>query len=1006
MERRDEQQQEEEAFEGDYTEGLESPGAPSPSLTIRRSRLLGKLNIGGGDAGISILCAPDGFGKTALLLQYLETVKSDPGRGVIRLIDAQGMEATELGKALLACGEELEPAMRPLVAIDNLPVLKDEELEQVVVLLRALRDHGLEVVVACRPDNAGFVAALGDSMKVGARQMTVQPREYSEWARVFSISNALDVYELTQGVPALVVQLRHMTSSRTGLEGLQKATVNLYRRVLEPMRRARDPLYRLGCFFLLVGKGSMTDFERVGMRIRQELLNRLARDYPIFGYDAETRTFCCMARGCEEMERLQKEIVGHRSAFLPKAMRMLMKANRVDDAVDLANRLLGTSGALEVIAQFPTEFALSGNAVYVHQIASRLSGEDIVQAPIGVVLAVYLSALTMGEYRLARAMCAALRRRANEIEGAIDAKSWAAAKALSGLWENCSGMQLPTMSDSYEHPEATGPTALLKAHQHIYHELISGAGEPAESAFPDDSKVAGENEIDLPRLLLACDRVLDTALHRAEPDSASNDERLQALADKLMDRRLAPFAARVRMVAATRRLLLAEPISDERAFTDAGTTAVRESDFATQLFCLLGEGWQALATNQVVNAQFRAQQVIKLADESQAFLISWAMLLERAAFVLNTSQIGIREEAELIDLSQEGLTPARSWCVALHLSAAHYDSELSAWYSLHKNLLLDARFCPLARLAMYAVGERADSIRRLLPRSVMMRYMLGDEPDRVKGGHFDVASDMDFVTIGQVNVNLFGGFRVERNGHVLTSDVWRRKKASVLAARLALVLGTFVGRRTITEELWPQVEYTRARESLYVTLSTLRSALGQQDVGPQYLLTQGDSVALNTEFVTSDTSRFDMLAREILLTRTGVSGRQVIESCLKLEQLYTGPVYVPDTGDAIFFVRARQMYLSRFVDCMLRGVDIAIKEEDLHSACWMVEAALRHEPVREDVVRAAMRVYDLSGRKREVVELYNGHLHYLEHEVNSAPDEETRQAYEEIIQRSRLAGIV
>mgnify|MGYP007124149059 CR=1 FL=1 len=57
---------------------------------------------------------------------------------------------------------------------------------------------------------------------------------------------------------------------------------------------------------------------------------------------------------------------------------------------------------------------------------------------------------------------------------------------------------------------------------------------------------------------------------------------------------------------------------DERAFVDGGTASVRCSDFAMQLYCLVGEGWQDLAVGQIVSAQFRAQQVKKLASPIKA----------------------------------------------------------------------------------------------------------------------------------------------------------------------------------------------------------------------------------------------------------------------------------------------------------------------------------------------------------------------------------------------------
>lgn len=984
--------QEEAAEEGEV-----APRAAGGELLIKRERLIHELDAHGGEGGATFVCAPDGFGKTALLLQYVAAVREDPARGAARVIDASTMDADALGRALQTCGDELDPKMRPVVAVDGLPPMEEDVMDQLAALVRALCEHGFRIVIACRPDGRAFMAKLGDSTKVGAQSLAVHPQEYAEWARAFRISNSLDVYRLTQGVPSLVSLLQTVTGARGGHERLGQGVADLYRAALEPLRRARDPLYRLACFFILLGEGSITDFERSNMRVRAELLQRVQHDYPIFGYRAETRTFSCMGADSEAMGALRREIAKRSSSFAPKAVRMLLRADRVDDAVSLAEELLGAEAALEVIAQFPEKFALSGNGSYVHAVVSRMSGEDLARAPVGVVLSVYLSALTMGEYRLAKAMCSTLQRRAYVIEANMDTGSWQIARAMSEVWKGCPGVELPMLSEAYERRPVKGPASLLHEHQRIYGTLIGGSGDlPAERHPVVDAEGADEG-IDVPGLLLMCDQLLDDALHGTVADPVATDQRLQRLVSELSARRLTPLAARVRMTAATCRIMSGLPVVDERAFTDAGTIAVRESDFPTQLFCFLGEGWQAMAVNQFVNAQFRAQQVIKLADPSQTFLQSWASILGRTAYLLNTSKVAIVEEAELIDVSETGVSSARAWEVALHLSTARFDSELSAWYSLHRDVLLDERFCPLARLAMSTLGERADPIRRLLPRRLGKRYLLGDESAQPKVQLFEVPGRPTFSAVGQVGINLFGGFHVERNGHTITDDVWRRRKTSVLAARLALSMGSFVSRRVLTEELWPDLEYSRARENLYVTASTLRSALGQQTGGPQYLITQGDGLSLNSEFISSDVGSFDLLAREILLKRNGIAGRQVIEACLKMEELYVGPLYVPDSGDSSYFLRMRRVYLSKFVDCMLRGIDVAIDEDDVHSATWMAESALRHVPAREDVVRSAMRVFDLAGRRREVVELYNSHLYYLEHELHAAPDNETRRIYEEIM---------
>ena len=91
---------------------------------------------------------------------------------------------------------------------------------------------------------------------------------------------------------------------------------------------------------------------------------------------------------------------------------------------------------------------------------------------------------------------------------------------------------------------------------------------------------------------------------------------------------------------------------------------------------------------------------------------------------------------------------------------------------------------------------------------------------------------------------------------------------------------------------------------------------------------------------------------------------------------------------------------------MMRGIATALELDDLPVASWLVEAALRQAPMREDVIRVAMRIFDKSGRRREVVELYNSHVHVLERELHALPEKETQMAYEAIIQREGAEALL
>lgn len=967
---------------------------------VVREHLLQELADRGASAGVTFITAPDGFGKTTLLNQYVLAVCSQTDRGAARIIDASCLDEGQLYESLKRVCEELEPRMRPLVAIDDMPLLGESALEVFPAFFRDMREKGFEFAIACRPNNRAIVEAMGDSHKIGPQGMSVRLKEYPNWARSLSISEELDVYKMTQGIPCLVACLARSSSALVDMERYADTAAELYRGVLVDLRRGRDSLYRTACLLVLGQSGSLRDFERAHMRIRSESWSRLVHDYPVFGVDIQHDRYACFASESHVMRELRRDIARIRPLFAVHAARVALSVGEEDRAVDLARMLEQPEDALGLIAERPDAFALSGNVAFVNESLQKRGDISSASAPVGLVLAMYASALVKGEYRTARLMAAEIHRRSDDIVKTVAPEVWMRIKALSHLWSGCPNIDLPELDPSFTHGRKDPVAEDLACHGRTYAELVGGRGEVAVAMCPYSlDEVTGES-VNVPHILRACDRVLADAFRGDTADARSVDRGLQKLADRLRGRGLAPVAMRVRMVAGVCRLLSGLAVIEERTFIDAGAMAVRARDFPTQLLCLVGEGWQELEVGHHVNALFRAQQVLKLADLAYGRVVAWARMLECCAFVLNTPRATLVGEASLLDMAQEAPTPVDAWVTVCKLAGARLLPELSAWCSLNKDQLLLPEAKVLGRQAIRALGDCARPIERMLPTCMppepALRVYEGDA-EVPRAGLVPELNE----NLGQFRISLFGGFQVARGGHILTSSIWRRKKACVLAARLVLAGGAFVNRQLIAEEVWPDKDYRHAREAMYAGLSSLRGAFGQRDEGPQYVLTQGEGVAINGELVSADTMQFDLLARHILLGGSSVSGRQVIEACLKLEELYIGPLYVPNFGNSAYYLRQRRLYVSKFVDCMMRGISIAVELDDLPVASWLVEAAMRHDPLREDVIRAAMRVYDLSGRRREVVELYNSHAHYLEQQLHALPEEETRLAYESIVGRMK-----
>ena len=654
---------------------------------------------------------------------------------------------------------------------------------------------------------------------------------------------------------------------------------------------------------------------------------------------------------------------------------------------------------LELAGQYGVDLALTGHGGDVCRAAlGKTEADGRVSEPTpDEALGIYLAAVSVSNTKLARYMASIIEHAGEQAICELDPVSWKVAHAFTAVCYGDSGLGLPTSHTALESEASCVALDMLSAHVEIKHGLTERAKGGEILAGLKTDKVY-DCELDIAGTFVRADRMLTELFDGSYAGTDERDDEMALTLEALEARDIRALAIWVRMVLSARRLFAGMPVTDEQAFNELDRFAVRVRDNQVQLFGLILEGWQSLAEGRPVNAKFRAVQVLRLAEESIGYIRDNALLLERAAYLRNTSMVSVREEAELLDLSRTQVGGAEAWMVALHLASAGRDSDLAAWMSMNRPGILDPSYRLFARLAMHCLGEPAARIRKKLPVRELSRYSLRDDFEG-EGERLFQAGDAEGVdVIGHIEIRMFGAFRAERDGFPITDKMWRRKKAATLAERLALGMDALVDRETLAMELWPHAEFNSARNNLYSTISRLRSALGPTPDGKSCVLIQNECIGLNGDYVKTDVRLFDQISREVLGNRTGARGHHLIELCLKIEQLYAGPLYVPNGCNPTYFLRMRRIMESKYIDCMIRGANAALEENDLQSAVWLVESGLRQETAREDMVRCAMRVYGAAGRRRDIVELYSGHMHHLREQVNGVPEPETRRLYERLVE--------
>lgn len=481
------------------------------SYTVRRDRLMNELIAKGRKAGIVVLYAPDGFGKTSVLLQYTQEVKSDPTRGPVRIIEADRAIGREVFMQLEVVTEELKDKPHSLIAIDNVPNLSQSETEELIDRIRSLRAMGVGVFLSCRPSNRQLIHGLGDSIKVNAQMLKVHAYEYSAWASAFSISTSLDFYQLTQGVPELV------SAMQSGLYGqgdvaqmLENEIVNIYGAALVDLASLENnALFSVACLMVLMGEGNISELEACGVRLSAIDQSYLVRDYPIFGVDPADRSFTCLGTEDNARLRLRKLVAEIRPELVVRAARILIKAGRCDTAMDLADAFLDRSAVLELAGQYGVDLALTGHGGDVCRAALGKNEADgqASEPTLGEALGIYLAAVSVSNTKLARYMASIIEHAGEQAICELDPVSWKVAHAFTAACYGDSGLGLPASHTALGSEASCAALDMLSAHIEIKHGLTERAkGGEILAGLKTDK--AYNCELDIAGTFVRADRML------------------------------------------------------------------------------------------------------------------------------------------------------------------------------------------------------------------------------------------------------------------------------------------------------------------------------------------------------------------------------------------------------------------------------------------------------------------------------------------------------------------
>lgn len=248
--------------------------------------------------------------------------------------------------------------------------------------------------------------------------------------------------------------------------------------------------------------------------------------------------------------------------------------------------------------------------------------------------------------------------------------------------------------------------------------------------------------------------------------------------------------------------------------------------------------------------------------------------------------------------------------------------------------------------------------------------------------------------MGQLRIELLGGFRVSVDDRAVDGVAWHRRKTAGLVKLLALAPAHRLHREQVMDALWPELGPEAAAANLRKALYYARRALDAlHPAGESLISSDADLLALAAESLWLDVEAF-----RTALAAARRSGE--VDAYRLAVDLYRGELLPDDLYEAWTEEPRQELHLE-FLAALEDMVGLLEARGDLDGAIDMARRLVAVDPLREESHAALIRLSALAGRRGEALRQYEHLARLFEAELGTEPSPETQRLYEEI--RARRA---
>lgn len=233
----------------------------------------------------------------------------------------------------------------------------------------------------------------------------------------------------------------------------------------------------------------------------------------------------------------------------------------------------------------------------------------------------------------------------------------------------------------------------------------------------------------------------------------------------------------------------------------------------------------------------------------------------------------------------------------------------------------------------------------------------------------------------QIRLELFGTFRLTKNGRVIN---FARKKSKGLLAYLVLHPKQH-SRERLASMFWSESDIAGARRALRVSLTEIRSALGES-----LIISEQDSIRFNsTGEVWVDALEFQSVSK--------LAPQHSILELKKYLSLYQGDLLEEFYDEWI--IQLREKYFGIYINVLLQGANSCRVVGNYSQAIEFAQQAIQADPVNEVAHQHWMVCLAAQGQVETAIKVFGQLQKKMLDEFEVAPSLETQKLYEKLQQQ-------